>query len=143
MQKRAIVVAAFAAACAGLSWSGRVSAEAALAIGQPADTARDGIAFGYAAKYPSLSEAQSRALKHCLEFRDAPPSTRSLCRIVSSFSGQCLAIALDTKPGVRGEGWAIERTSQTAERFALDRCRATAYPDRRQFCTITVSVCDY
>jgi hypothetical protein len=138
----AFCVAVLVAVAAGAALSSPASAEAALAIGQPRDTARDGIAFGFALNHRSRASAEAEALRQCREFRDAPPSTRALCRLVQSFSGQCLAIALDTKPGVHGEGWAIDYNQQAAEQRALDGCRATASPSRRQFCVITAAQCD-
>jgi Domain of unknown function (DUF4189) len=138
----AFCVAVLVAVSAGAAWSGPASAEGALAIGLPRDTARDGIAFGFALKYRSRATAEAAALDKCRTFQDAPPQTRALCRLVESFSGRCLAIALDTKPGVHGEGWAIEYSLQAAEQIAIDQCRAIASPDRRQFCTIVVAQCD-
>ena len=133
-------VAVFVAVSAGAALSRPAGAEGALAIGLPRDTAREGIAFGYALNYRSRASAEETALGKCRNFQDAPPSTRALCRLVQSFSGQCLAIALDTQPGVHGEGWAIDHSQQVAEQRALNQCRAIA--TRPQACRIVFAQCD-
>jgi hypothetical protein len=135
-------IALLVAASAGAALSQPASAEGALAIGLPRDTAKDGIALGYALRHPTRASAEHAALDKCRAFKEVPPATRALCRVVASFRGQCLAIALDRQPGVKGEGWAMEYDQQAAERMALDRCRATATRDLGRYCEITVALCD-
>jgi Domain of unknown function (DUF4189) len=117
-------------------------ADAALAIGAPADVAKQGLAVGYALNYASREAAQAEALKRCREFRDAPEATRSLCRIVENFRNRCVAIALDPDAGTTGLGWAVDREQVVAEEIAMDRCLGTAGKGRRTFCRVTFTRCD-
>jgi hypothetical protein len=117
-------------------------ADAALAVGRPPDVAKQGLAVGYALNFPSKESAQAEALKRCREFRDAPDSTRSLCRIVENFRNRCIAIALDPDAGTTGVGWAVDRDQVVAEEIAMERCIDTAGKRRRAFCRVTYTRCD-
>lgn len=116
-------------------------AEGALAVGSTGDVVADGIAFGYAVKYDSRSEARDAALKRCREYREAPKAA-DRCKVISSFTGTCMAIAMDPKAGTPGVGWAIAEDAAAAEDQAIAICEATAGRDRRGACKVDTSRCD-
>ena len=116
-------------------------ADGALAIGLPADVARDGIAFGWAVRLP-LAEAERVALAQCRGLSDVSEETRALCRVVRSFAGACVAVALDPDEGTPGFGWAIAPSKGDAEAQALGDCRRSAGETRQAYCAILVSDCD-
>ena len=118
------------------------NADAALAVGLPPDVAKQGIAMGYALNYATKEAAQAEALKRCREFRDAPQTTRDLCKIVENFRDRCMAISLDPEAGTTGLGWAVAKTQQMAEEIAGDKCADSAGKKRRDFCRITFTRCD-
>jgi Domain of unknown function (DUF4189) len=120
----------------------RGSAEGALAVGVPSDVAKDGLAMGYALNYDTTEKAQELALKRCREFRDAPDSTRELCRIVEKFSKRCLAVALDPQFGTTGVGWSVSKNQEVAEELAMEKCVDTSARKRREFCRVTLTECD-
>jgi len=117
-------------------------ADAALAVGLPADVAKQGIAMGYALNHATKEAAQAEALKRCREFRDAPQSTRDLCKIVENFRDRCVAIALDPDIGTTGLGWSVAKKQEQAEEMAMEKCVDTAGKKRRDFCRITFTRCD-
>ena len=80
-----------------------------MAIGLPADVARDGVAFGWAVRL-SRAEADRVALEQCRTASGVPDSARSLCRVFESFAEACVAVALDPEDGTPGFGWAIAPT---------------------------------
>ena len=127
--------------CAGLL-PGRGSADGALAVGLPADVAKQGLAMGYAINYATSEEAQEKALKRCREFQDAPQATRDLCKIVEKFSKRCLAVALDPQFGTTGMGWSVSKNQEVAEDLAMEKCADTAGRKRREFCRVTLTTCD-
>jgi hypothetical protein len=118
------------------------NADAALAVGQPADVAKQGLAIGYALNYASKEAAQAEALKRCREFKDAPQATRDLCKIVENFRERCMAIALDPDTGTTGLGWAVAKMQEAAEELAMEKCLETAGKKRRDFCRVTFTRCD-
>jgi hypothetical protein len=59
-------------------------ADAALAVGQPADVAKQGLAVGWAVNHASKEAAEKEALARCREFREAPQATREACRVVET-----------------------------------------------------------
>ena len=117
-------------------------ADAALAVGLPADVAKQGIAMGYALNHATKEAAQAEALKRCREFRDAPQATRDICKIVENFRDRCVAIALDPDIGTTGLGWAVAKKQEMAEEIAMEKCVDTAGKKRRDFCRITFTRCD-
>jgi hypothetical protein len=119
-----------------------VRADAALAVGQPADVAKQGLAVGWAVDYPSTAAAEAEALARCRGFRDAPQATRDLCKIAVSFGNTCLAVALDPEPGTTGAGWGVHRDRDWAEDLAMEKCAETSVPKRRDACRIAVTRCD-
>ena len=127
---------------AALAWPRVGAAEGALAIGLPNDVAKEGIAIGWVINSDSPDTAHERALRGCLDFRDAPATTRALCRVIKTFRGECVAIALDPEAGTPGVGWAVADSMQAAETDALAACISTAGAARRQHCKVTVLRCD-
>jgi hypothetical protein len=125
-----------------LGGADRVRAEAALAVGRPADVARQGLAIGWAVDYASIEAAEKEALARCRSFRDAPQATRDQCRVVEVFGNMCLAVALDPEPGTTGVGWGVHKNRDWAEDAALERCAEASAPKRRESCRIALVRCD-
>ena len=105
---------------------GPALAYAAVAIGQPPDIAKGGLAMGAAWHQDSREKSETEALAHCRAFLSAPESTRNLCRIVAHFDKRCISIALDPRASTYGFGWAMSDTLQEADDIAMTNCRATA-----------------
>jgi uncharacterized membrane protein YgcG len=116
-------------------------AEGAIAVGLSSNVAKSGVAAG-AAGDMTYTEAQSTALQQCKDGRAASTSTRALCKVVATFNNKCAAIAADPKPGTPGFGWAVSLTADAAERWALNKCEATAGPGRRAACKVVTVTCD-
>ena len=77
-------------------------AEGALAIGITNDVGKDGIAYGTAINYKTVSEARDIALRNCRTYKEAPRAA-AMCRLVSTVKDLCFAAAFDPKdnePGV-------------------------------------------
>jgi hypothetical protein len=133
------------AAClmaAAVAAPGSAAAFGAIAVGEPANIAKRGVALGLSYSYSIKEEAEASALKYCLNFKDAPADTRALCKLVKTFDKQCAAVALDPKNGTPGFGWAVMTNKAEAEKSAMDRCRETAGASRIKFCKLTNSECD-
>jgi len=120
----------------------RVRAEAALAVGLPADVAKQGLAIGWAINHPTQKAAQAEALRRCRELKEPPQATRDLCRIVESFDDRCVAVAVDSDAGTTGVGWAVADSQGAAEGAAMDDCMESAGQKRRNSCRITLARCD-
>jgi hypothetical protein len=119
----------------GLMVSGRCLAEGAVALGQPADIAQDGVAIFTFVNARTSTEAKDRALAGCKNM-DASPKAKSLCKIAATFKNQCVAQALDPESGTPGFGWAMAPNSKAAREQALSNCRDTAGPTRQQACVV-------
>jgi hypothetical protein len=117
-------------------------ADAALAVGQPADVGKQGIAVGWAVDYGSKAAAEAEALARCRAFRDAPQATRDLCRVVETFKDTCLAVALDPESGTAGVGWGVHENRDWAEDAAMERCAEASAPKRRDACRVALARCD-
>jgi hypothetical protein len=140
---RLALAAALAIALAGALQGGPPArADAALAVGLPADVAKQGLAMGWAFNYANKEAAQAEALKRCRGFRDAPQATRDLCKIVESFRDSCMALAIDPDYGTTGLGWSVNKNQEKAEDVAMDKCAETSSPKRKNFCRVTVTRCD-
>lgn len=111
-------------------------AHGALAIGIPESVQRNGFAIGFAWDKATIDIARVDALRACLELQTVPPQARGLCRIVATFSRQCVSIAND--PGGAGWGWAVEATRAAAQAKALGSCVSTV----RKSCSIAATQCD-
>jgi lipoprotein NlpI len=133
-----IAAAAFAA---GIVWPYSAAAEGALAVGLPSDVAKEGYASGYSYNAKTMDEARTVAMDYCHK-SPTNQKVRSLCKVIQTFSNQCVAVSLDPKAGTPGAGWGIADDIRAAERQALSRCEATAGPARRAACVVTESNCD-
>ena len=122
--------------------AGGARADAALAVGRPADVARQGLAVGWAVDHAGREAAEKEALARCRAFADAPQVAREACRIVETFRDRCLAVALDPEPGTTGVGWDVHRNREWAEESALERCAETSAPKRRPSCRVALVRCD-
>ncbi len=115
------------------------AAEGALAVGMPADVARQGFAYGSSLNSATMEAARTGAIDGCRgALGNASAELRKLCKVVATFRNQCFAVAMDPKDGTPGVGWAIAENQQMADRQALDQCRTTAGASRREFCTLDV-----
>jgi hypothetical protein len=110
-------------------------------LGIPADVAKGGVAFGVSWEEPTAAAAGQQALSACHEAEGVPASTTSLCRVVHTFQGQCVAVAIDPEPGTTGFGWGKGYTSTQARYEAIESCKTTA-GDRAQACTVIDTTCD-
>ena len=115
-------------------------AASALAVGVTGDP-NDGIAFGLAYNHDTVENAQAAALKECQEFKGALKAAKT-CRLIGSIQKGCVSIAFDPKSDSPGMGWAVANDRNSAERQAIDACRATAPADRQQFCKVDDTACD-
>jgi hypothetical protein len=126
-----------------LAWPNRGAAEGALAVGLPADVAKEGFAFGYALDKANADEARAAALADCrTESPGVDKRAQALCAPVGSFRNQCFAVAMDPKDATPGVGWAIAANKPAASRAALAKCVETAGADRRDACKVTHAECD-
>lgn len=117
-------------------------ADGAIAVGVPSDVAKDGFAYGRHVNSPNEADARQRALDLCRHAKDSSDAARRLCTVVQSFHRQCVSVAMDPKADTPGVGWAIAPTKRTAQEQALANCRATAGPNRQQFCVTSDIACD-
>ncbi len=142
MMKRGYQLFTVLFGCAVL-WSNHVMADGALAVGLPANIAKQGFAYAYTNNKPSAGAASTQALNTC---RSPSPvksaQARALCAVISTYKNQCVAVAEDPVAGTPGVGWAIANNLRTAEAQALTKCEATAGPGRRAACRVDHSSCD-
>lgn len=125
---------------AGLCMLGLAStgahAAGALAAGVPEDVAKDGVAMFVHVKAASISRAKKVAIEGCRGLQHASKKSKSLCKIVATFSNKCAAESLDPQDGTPGWGYAIADTKEQAREKAIAACRAIAGPGRQDACTI-------
>ena len=115
-------------------------AAGAIAVGRPANVAKQGISMGFSTNRSTVEEARSRAMTLC---RDSGTfASSALCEVVATFENQCVAVAIDPKVGTPGFGWAVADTEREAKNKALSNCRETAGPTRGAACNISDSYCD-
>ena len=117
-----------------------VDAEGALAVGVPADVAKQGVSLGSGFNYSTADGAKGRALEECRNIGSA--ISKQLCAIVTTFHNQCFAFSIDPEAGTPGFGWAIADELQSAKQQALANCQRTAGQRRRDFCEVSSSGCD-
>jgi hypothetical protein len=115
-----------------LAETGPITAAGAVAVGMPADVAKQGVSMGVSTKAHTMDEAKAKAVSDCKTV--GSPQSKALCKVVATFSNQCAALAEDPKPGTPGFGWAIADTSQAAKDQAMANCRDTAGAKRRDAC---------
>ena len=119
------------------------AADGALAVGEPADVAAEGYAYGFALNQPTSEKAGADALRDCsTPARGIDPRAQALCKVVQTFKNQCFAVAMDPKDATPGAGWAVAGDKDSAARAALAKCVETAGADRRDACKVTHTACD-
>jgi hypothetical protein len=108
----------------------------AVAIGIPESVARDGFSIGFVWDKPRADIARVEALRACVDLKTVPLEARGYCKVVTTFSRQCISIAND--PGGSGWGWAVEASASAAQAQALKSCVSTV----KKSCVIAASECD-
>jgi hypothetical protein len=115
-------------------------AAGAVAVGKPANVAKNGVAVGLNGDWDTNAHARTDAVTQC-KATDVKASTRSLCKVVSTFSNQCAAIAMDPQGGTSGFGWAVAHSSWQAKQQAMASCRSSAGA-RSDACKVITTSCD-
>jgi hypothetical protein len=113
-------------------------AEGAIAIGTTGDMIKDGVAAGTTVNKPTKEEARAAALKDCQGFLPAKLAAKQ-CKVITTFTRQCVASAFDPKAGTPGAGLAIGPDKEGAEALALALCQASAGKDRLKYCVVMVA----
>jgi hypothetical protein len=134
MLHRMMIGATALAIC--LMANGPCMAAGSVALGQPADIAKDGVAIYTFVNAPTPENAKEMALAGCKSMTNASDTSKSLCKIVATFENQCVAESLDPVSGTPGFGWAMARDSNTSREQALSNCRDTAGPTRQEACVV-------
>jgi hypothetical protein len=116
--------------------NGPCMAAGAVAVGQPADIAQDGVAIYTLVNSATTESAKDAALEGCKSLPSASGTSRSLCKIAATFENQCVAESIDPVSGTPGFGWAMATDSNTAREQALSNCRDTAGPTRQNACVV-------
>jgi hypothetical protein len=124
-------------------------ADGAVAVGLPADVAKDGVSIGFIVNSATADSAEAEALKQCktppkrtVSNTVATTKTWQLCAVVAAFHDQCFAYSFDPQDGTPGFGWAVADDHRGAEQQALANCEKTAGPKRRAACIIVKTGCD-
>ncbi len=119
-------------------------AAGALAVGLPSDVARSGFTYGFTYDKPDEQTARQEALRQCQTTKDAAQdeNLRSLCTIITTFSNQCVAVAMDPRNGTPGVGWSVARDRNVAEAQAMAQCRQTDGAELQAACVVDHSGCD-
>jgi hypothetical protein len=79
-------------------------AAGAVALGEPADIAKDGVAIFTQVNAANAKIAKERALAGCKALPNSSNTSKALCKIVATFENQCVAQALDPQNGTPGFG---------------------------------------
>jgi hypothetical protein len=138
--KRNVVVAA-ALAAAVIVLAPGAWAEGAFALGSSGDIARDGVSYGYSTNNATTSEAVENAMKECRVGKNAPKMA-AICKVLTTFRNECVAVAWDPKPGTPGMGIAFAPDKASAEVRAMELCKMSAGSDRQTACIVDKSRCD-
>jgi hypothetical protein len=129
--------------CIAMLQTHRATAEGAIAVGAPKDVAKDGYAYAYSTGKPDMQAARTEALETCRKPGSGKSEQgRNFCKVVGTFTNECVAVAMDPGTGTPGVGWAIGGTLKLAEANAMAQCKATAGAGRQQYCKIDNSRCD-
>ncbi len=144
IQRKASLAALLAIlALAGTIGPRPAAADGALAVGEPADVAAEGYAYGFAVNLASADQAGTKAMRDCsTESPGVDKRAQALCKIVQTFRNKCFAVAMDPKDATPGAGWAVADDKATAGHNALAKCMETAGADRRDYCKVTHTDCD-
>jgi hypothetical protein len=109
-------------------------AAGAIAIGVPADVARDSISIWTAVKEAATDQATEKALAGCKAV--GSNASKALCKIVATYSNQCAAAAFDLQSVTPGWGWAIADNSMAAKKQAMTNCHAMTGSAGRDACEV-------
>jgi Domain of unknown function (DUF4189) len=120
-----------------LAVNDRSMAAGAVAVGEPSDISKDGVAIFTYVRADNSSIAKEKALAGCKALPNASSTSKALCKVVATFEDQCVAQALDPEDGTPGFGWAMARNSKQAKEQALSNCRDTAGPTRKDACIVS------
>ncbi len=114
-------------------------AHGAVAVGgNPADVAKNGIAIGISKDDDTKELAEAGAVEQCKAFHGKNPAqTAARCAVVANFDHAWAVIAMDPKPQSAGFGWSIDPDKATAERNAMNQCKASSPDERKRFCALT------
>jgi len=118
------------------------AADGAVAIGVPSDVAKQGVAQGYSYNAKTPDDARRVAMGYCEDVTKSSKQAVTLCKVVKIFHEQCVALALDPKPGTPGYGWGVGDDKDAAEKAAMAMCLDTAGANRQQYCKVDASDCD-
>src|ERR1700674_470602 len=91
--------------------NGSCMAAGAVALGQPSDIAKDGVAIFTFVNAASVELAKEKAMAGCKNLSTASTTSRALCKIGATFENQCVAQSIDPESGTPGFGWAMARNS--------------------------------
>jgi hypothetical protein len=80
----------------------RCMAAGAVALGEPADIAKDGVAIFTQVNAANAKRAKELALAGCKALPNSSDTSKALCKIVATFENQCVAQALDPQNGDAG-----------------------------------------
>lgn len=114
-------------------------AHGALAVG--ADYRSDGswsVNVGYGVDYDTERGARSRAMDECSAPGRGSAGSRAACKIETTFSHKCFALAIDTKTG--SYGWALRDGMSQAKDGSVNNC--VKYGGSRHLCKISYFGCD-
>jgi hypothetical protein len=149
--KRGLIISLLAWA-AIFTANNRAHSEGAIAEGIAPGGVIKGYAISLRSNRPDKDAARSDALAGCQKAPEHVASgarpdagqakARAQCEVVVTFTNKCASLALDTKDGTPGAGWAIGDSQNQADEEALARCRAVAGTSRRDFCKVTNQLCD-
>jgi hypothetical protein len=129
-------IAGLTALTISLMANGHGMAAGAVAVGEPADVSKDGVATFIYVGASSAAVAKEKALAGCKGLPNSSDTSKALCKVLATFENQCAAQALDPESGTPGFGWAIARNSRSAREQALSNCRDTAGPTRQDKCVV-------
>jgi hypothetical protein len=85
-------------------------------------------------------QASELAIQRCRTFEARAAADR--CKVVTTFSGECFAVAYDPQPGTPGAGWGVGADQLAANRRAIAMCEEAAGPARKGYCQIESGACD-
>jgi hypothetical protein len=120
----------------GLAANGRCMATGAVAVGEPADISKDGVAIYTYVNASNAEAAKKSALEGCRSMEHASSTSKALCKVVATFVNQCVAESIDPESGTPGFGWAMAPNSRAAREQAISNCRDTAGPTRQDKCIV-------
>ena len=115
---------------------GHCMAAGAVAVGEPSDISKDGVAIFTYVNANNAEAAKKKALEGCKGLEHASATSKARCKVVATFENQCVAESLDPQSGTPGFGWAMAHNSGAAKQQALSNCRDTAGPTRQDACVV-------